>query len=295
MTSSSTTKTTSTTTDRDGRAARVLVTTITISLFQFDYCPGHRDGHLEQVRAAAAEAAARGSQVLLLPELWYSGYDLKNAAALAAPMGEGSFALASGLAREHNLHLCGSLLCRERDGSVRNRAVLHGPDGGVVGWYDKVHLFPKLSEDRYLVAGDRVPVFDLPWGPTALAICYDLRFPELFRRYWLGGDPCLVLVPSAWPEPRLKFFTLMTRARACENQCFVASCNRAGEGDGDQPAFGKSLVADPWGEQLGEAGRGAELLTLELPLGRIGKARAQLDLRGDLRRDLFYPGREPAP
>lgn len=270
------------------------MTTITISLFQFEYRPGDRDRHFALVRDAAAEAAARGSQLLLLPELWHSGYDLKQAGTLAAPMGEGPFARAAGLAAEHRLHLCGSLLCREKDGSVRNRAVLHCPDGGLAGWYDKVHLFPKLAEDRYLVAGNRLPVLDLPWGRTAMAVCYDLRFPELFRRYAFEGDPVLVLVPSAWPEPRLKFFTLMARARACENQCFVAACNRAGEGGDGQPAFGKSLVADPWGETIGEAGRGAELLTMELPLGRVGKARAQLDLRGDLRRDLFYPDPEPA-
>lgn len=270
------------------------MTTLTISLYQFDYHPGDVNGHLERVRSAAAEAAARGSSLLLLPELWYSGYDLKRSASLAVPLGEGHFALASQVARDHGLHLCGSLLCREDDGTVRNRAVLHGPDGGLIGWYDKLHLFPKLQEDRYLHAGDRLPVFDLPWGRTAMAICYDLRFPELFRRYALDRDPCLVLVPSAWPEPRLKYFTLMTRARACENQCFVASCNRAGAGGADQPAFGKSLAADPWGELLAEAGRGDELLTVELPLGRIGKARAQLDLRGDLRRDLFYPHREPS-
>lgn len=271
------------------------MTTITISLFQFEYRAGDAERHVELVRAAAAEAAARGSQLLLLPELWHSGYDLKRSGTLAAPMGEGPFALAAGLAAEQRLHLCGSLLCREADGSVRNRAVLHRPDGSVAGWYDKVHLFPKLAEHRYLAAGDRLPVLDLPWGRTAMAICYDLRFPELFRHYALGADSHLVLVPSAWPEPRLKFLTLMARARACENQCFVAACNRAGEGGEDEPAFGKSLVADPWGETLGEGGRGDQLLTVELPLGRIGKARAQLDLRGDLRRDLFYPERETAP
>jgi predicted amidohydrolase len=265
------------------------VTTLTISLFQLDYDQGDMTSRFERVRAATAEAAARGSSLLLLPELWCSGYDLKNADALAAPLGEGHFAQVAQLARERKLHLCGSMLCREEDGTVRNRAALHGPDGSLLGWYDKLHLFPKLSEDRYLHAGDRLPVFDLPWGRTAMAVCYDLRFPELFRSYALESDPRLVLVPSAWPEPRLKFFTLMTRARACENQCYVVSCNRAGEGE---PAFGKSLAADPWGEVVGEAGRGEELLTLELDLDRIDQARASLDLRGDLRRDIFYPPRE---
>ncbi len=270
------------------------MTTLTISLFQLDYRPGDSAGRLERVRAAAGEASSRGSSLLLLPELWYSGYDLANSAALAVPMGEGHFNQVAQLAREQRLHICGSLLCREGDGTVRNRAVLYGPGGELIGWYDKLHLFPKLREDRYFLAGDRLPQFDLPWGRTAMAICYDLRFPELFRHYALNGDPQLVLVPSAWPEPRLKYFTLMTRARACENQCFVASCNRAGQGGDGEPAFGKSLAADPWGELLAEAGRDEELLTVELPLGRIGKSRAQLDLRGDLRRDLFYPHREPS-
>jgi len=265
------------------------VTTLTISLLQLDYGQGDMDSRFERVRAAAAEAVARGSSLLLLPELWCSGYDLKNADALAAPLGEGHFAQVAQLARERGIHLCGSMLCREEDGTVRNRAALHGPDGGLIGWYDKLHLFPKLSEDRYLHAGDQLPVFDLPWGRTAMAVCYDLRFPELFRSYALESDPRLVLVPSAWPEPRLKYFTLMTRARACENQCFVAACNRAGEGE---PAYGKSLAADPWGEVVGEAGRGEELLTVELALDRIDGARASLDLRGDLRRDIFYPPRE---
>lgn len=266
--------------------------TLSISLFQADYRPDDRDGRVDRVRAAAAVASDRGSSLFLLPELWFSGYDLANSASLAVPLGQEHFSIAADLAREQRLHICGSLLCRAGDGTVRNRAVLHGPDGSLIGWYDKVHLFPKLNEDRYLRAGDRLPVFELPWGRTAMAVCYDLRFPELFRHYALESDPCLVLVPSAWPEPRLKYFTLMTRARACENQCFVASCNRAGNGTDGQPAFGRSLVVDPWGEVVAEAGRDEELLTVELPLGRIAKARTQLDLRGDLRRDLFYPSPE---
>ena len=225
--------------------------------------------------------------MLLLPELWLQGYDLERAAEWAAPLGKGGFAQTGALAREFGLHVAGSLLERHAAG-VSNTAVLYGPDGDLLGAYRKVHLFRLMQEPRYLVAGDHATLCPTPWGPTGLAICYDLRFPELFRAMALAGA-VLFVVPAQWPVRRVEAWLLLARARAVENELIVAACNRVGS-DGEVTFPGRSLVVDPWGNALAEGDDQERLLIAQADLREVHKARRYLTIYEDRRPDAYAVG-----
>ncbi len=258
---------------------------VKIALAQMDVSTGQPEVNLARVRSFAAEARAAGAEILLLPELWLHGYDLERAGEWAAPLGEGGFAHMAALAREFGLYMAGSLLERHAAG-ISNTAVLYAPDGGLLGSYRKVHLFRLMREHRYLVPGDHATLCATPWGPVGLAICYDLRFPELFRAMALAGA-ALFLVPAQWPVRRVEAWLLLARARAVENELFVAACNRVGD-DGQVEFPGRSCVADPWGNVLVEGDGQERLLVARIDLREVPKARRYLTIYEDRRPEAYY-------
>ncbi len=257
---------------------------LTISLAQMDIALGQPLANLAKVQEWTAEARRRGSDVVLFPELWSTGYDLENAARYATGLGEGLFAELAGLARENAIYICGSLLSRQ-DRRYYNTASLFSPTGKCLGHYNKIHLFRLMEEDRYLAAGQATPVFDLPWGQSAIAICYDLRFPELFRRYALAGAR-IIFLPAEWPYPRLEHWRTLLQARAIENQLFIAACNRVGESKGEKFS-GHSAIYDPWGRLVVEAGDGEVLLTASVDPAMVEEARRTIPVFADRRPELY--------
>lgn len=251
-----------------------------LSLAQIDIVLGQPAANLERARPLVEEAARRGSELLLLPELWTSGYDLERAAELAEPLDGYTARVLSGWAQAHKLWIAGSFLLRDGEG-VFNAAPLFGPRGQVLGPYRKIHRFGLMAEDRWLAAGETPGLFDLPWGATGLAICYDLRFPELFRTLALAGAR-LVLLPSEWPHPRLAHWRTLLRARAIENQCYVAAANRVGS-DRANDFCGHSVLIDPWGETVVEAGETEQLLTAALDLALVDEVRERIPVFTDRR------------
>jgi predicted amidohydrolase len=161
----------------------------------------------------------------------------------------------------HGVFLAGSVLGRV-EGAVLNTAVVYGPDGDFRLTYRKIHLFPPMGEDDLLQAGDELPTGAVRWATVGLAVCYDLRFPELFRGYACKGVD-LVIIPTHWPEERIEHWSLLLRARAVENQCFMVGCNGCGEAEGTRFG-GRSAMIGPWGQQLAEAGTGEEILSAKL-------------------------------
>ena len=263
---------------------------LTIALAQMDVLTGQPDANLARARDFAAQAQDAGADLLLLPELWFNGYDLERAEERAAPLGEGGFAHMADLAREFGLHMAGSLLERH-DGGASNTAVLYAPDGSLLGSYRKIHRFRLMQEHRYLAPGDHATLCPTPWGPVGLAICYDLRFPELFRVMALAGA-VLFLVPAQWPVRRVEAWLLLARARAVENELIVAACNRVGD-DGEATFPGRSLVVDPWGNVLVQGDDRERLLIARADLREIRKARRYLTVYEDRRPDAYRV--EPAP
>jgi len=256
---------------------------LTISLAQIDIALGRPEENLAKVEGMIAEASQRGSQIVLLPELWSTGYDLERAEEHARTT-ERLLARLTDLAKEHSLFIIGSLLSA-KEGHLYNRATILSPKGVLVGEYRKIHLFRLMEEEKYFAPGTETPVFDFPWGKGALAICYDLRFPELFRKYALGGAR-IVFLPAEWPYPRLEAWRILLRARAIENQFFMVGCNRVGKSKG-KVFFGCSSIYDPWGEPVLEGGEEEGLLTAEIDLDEVDEARREIPIFEDRREELY--------
>lgn len=265
---------------------------MTLTLVQMDCKLGDPAYNFARAEVFVAEAARRGSDLVLLPELWSTAYDLERAQELASPLvqhvGEGDagnwFGRLAGLAEAHGVWLAGSTL-EARDGRFYNCMTIYGPDGRLHAVYRKLHLFRLMQEEAYLAQGVESVVAELPWGQAGLAICYDLRFPELFRTYALHGAR-IMLIPSEWPHPRRMHWRTLLRARAIENQCFVAACNRVGETNGTS-FLGASAVIDPWGETVVEAGEAEALLTVRIDLGQVDAVRSRIPVFEDRRADLY--------
>lgn len=256
-----------------------------ISLAQMDTLLGDPDSNQAKARDMAAQAARNGSDVIVFPELWSTGYDLENAAIHAAPIDKGPFALMSSLAGEHSIQVTGSCLSLLGPEQFGNTAVYFDSSGRILGHYTKIHLFQLMSEHRYLTAGDHPTVLQTSWGRIGLAICYDLRFPELFRSYALAGVSAIFL-PAEWPHPRLAHWQVLLRARAIENQVYMIACNRVGV-SGDTHFLGHSCIIDPWGEIIVEAGEEEQLVTAEIDIGKVNQARSRIPVFEDRRPEVY--------
>ena len=261
---------------------------VSISLGQMRIKLGRVEENLETVEQMIAEAAQRDSQLILLPELWSTGYDLENATDYADPLEAGMFAQISQLAAKHQIAVFGSILER-KNGKVMNCASYHSADGDLAGVYRKIHLFRLFDEHKWLGEGDQTVALDLPWGTTGLAICYDLRFPELFRRYAVAQGAKLILLCAEWPLIRVSHWRSLLIARAIENQCFVAATNACGE-TGGTDFGGHSMIIDPWGEVIAEADETERLLTATIDLSEVDRVRQTIPVFEDRRPDAYLPG-----
>lgn len=197
---------------------------------------------------------ASDSDLIVLPEIWYPGYfafdEYERAADATAELLDAFSKMAA--AAKACLHI-GSLIEAE-DGNHYNTSVLFGPDGTELARYRKIHLFGFGSqEQQVLTAGTDVVVADTPLGRLGMAVCYDLRFPEMFRRMVEQGAIGFI-VASAWPHPRVEAWSTLLRARAIENQAFMFACNGVGSAGKSATLCGRSAIVDPWGVTVASLG-----------------------------------------
>jgi predicted amidohydrolase len=239
----------------------------------------------ERVRAVSERVRGlRGADLIGLPELWPTGYfdfDRYEQEAEAFP-GSTVHAIRAA-ARDARAHVAGgSVLERAADGRLHNTAFLVDPDGELVLSYRKIHTFGYQSlEARLLASGKQIDSVETTLGRVGLTTCYDLRFPEMFRVLVDRGAE-IVVMPAAWPRPRIEHWQLLARARALENQVFLVACNGAG-GDHGTSLGGTSLIADPWGEIVARAGDGEETLEAEIDPGRVQAIRREFPVLADRR------------
>jgi omega-amidase len=257
---------------------------ITVSLAQINIKDGDPRKNWVTVNEWTTEAARRGSDIVIFPELWDNGFALEHAKETASTLSGGLFAQVTALSRSLNIHIFGSML-EKRGVGIYNSAAVFTPRSGIMGAYRKIHLFEGMSEGQYLTPGESPLSVDLPWGATGFAICYDLRFPELFRRYFNEGAKVVVL-PAEWPAPRIKHWRALIQARAIENQCFMLACNRVGEYSGNTFP-GHSMIVDPWGELVCEAGDGETMMTVKIDTDLVDQVRAKLPVLQDRRPALY--------
>lgn len=240
-------------------------------------------------RAADLVRAQAGADLVVLPELWApTGFGYADWAERAEPVAGPTISAMQEAARDAGVTLhAGSIVERLAEpgpegNDLANTSVLLGPDGAVLATYRKIHRFGfGAGEPRLMEAGEDVVVLDLLGTRVGLSTCYDLRFPELYRAQVDAGAE-VFLVPAAWPAPRVAHWSLLGRARALENQCFLLACNTAGTHAGTEMG-GRSQVVAPTGEVLAEAGTGQEVLTADLDLGAVARYRADFPVLADRR------------
>jgi nitrilase len=240
--------------------------------------------NLEVTARLVAEAADTGAQLVALPEYFaiISG-DERAKVAIRETDGEGPLQdFLRETAARHGIWLVGGTvpLLAEAGGKVRNTTLVYDPDGERVARYDKIHLFGfSRGEERYdeaetIEPGDTVVTFESPVGRVGLSVCYDLRFPELYRAM---GAVDLILVPSAFTcTTGRAHWELLLRTRAIENQCYVMAPAQGGRHPSGRVTWGHSMIVDPWGEVLACRDEGAGVVSAEIELARIAAVRESL-------------------
>jgi predicted amidohydrolase len=234
-------------------------------------------------RAEGLIRRAVGADLVLLPEIWNVGYfSFDKYAAEAEPLEGETVARLRAAARAANAYLFGGSFVERGPRGLHNTSVLIDPTGDVLGVYRKMHLFGYTSDEaKLLTPGDEVVVAKAPFGTVGLSTCYDLRFPELYRRQALAGAQ-LFLVASGWPYPRLEAWQILNRTRAIENQAFLASSNCVGVNRGRQ-FCGHSMIVDPWGTVLAGGGDDECLVAAEVDLAAVEEARTRFPAFTDRR------------
>lgn len=217
----------------------------------------------------------KGADLIVLPEIWNVGFMSFHRYVPEAETAEGrTLGAMRDAAREVKAHLHTGSFVEKDAGRYYNSSYLISPDGDLLANYRKIHLFGYNSkETEILTPGDAVVVADTPLGKLGMATCFDLRFPELFRRMIDQGAE-IFLVCSAWPYPRLEHWLMLNRVRALENQSFLIAANSVGTNRGIQ-FVGHSLIVDPWGIAVSAAGDKEAILETAIDPADLHSAREE--------------------
>jgi predicted amidohydrolase len=225
--------------------------------------------NIETARRLVAEAAAAGARLVLLPEYWaIMGNKDSDKVERAEALGQGVIQeFMANLAREHGIWLIGGTLPLQSDqaGKVLNTTLVFDDQGNQVARYDKIHLFgfsngsESYDESLTIVPGSEVASFDAPPGRVGLSVCYDLRFPELYRAL---GACALIVVPAAFTHTTGRaHWEVLLRARAIENQCYVLAAAQGGLHPNGRRTWGHSMLIDPWGKIVAELDEGEGVIS----------------------------------
>lgn len=240
--------------------------------------------NIATVQCLVGDAVAAGAELVLLPEYWaIIGMHEKDKLAQAEQFGDGVMQnCLRELAKQHGICLIGGTIPLQSPeaGKVLNTTLVFDPQGACVARYDKMHLFgfqkgnESYNESRTILHGDRVGYFAASFGRVGLSVCYDLRFPELYRAL---GDCTLIVVPSAFTDTTgCAHWEVLLRARAIENQCYVLAAAQGGTHRNGRRTWGHSMLIDPWGEVLSVLPEGEGVVSGVLDVARLAAVRASL-------------------
>ena len=235
-------------------------------------------------RRLVTDAAQQGAQLVLLPEYWslMAMHEADKVGHAEQHDGGPIQQFMADLAREHQVWLIGGTLpmVAAAPDKVMNTMMVYGPDGERAMRYDKIHLFSftqgeeSYDEGRTIVAGAEVATFEAPFGKVGLSVCYDLRFPELYRAM---GDCSLIVVPAAFTYTTGKaHWEILLRARAIENQCYVLAAAQGGQHRNGRRTWGHSMLIDPWGEIKAVLAEGEGVVIGDLEPHRLQRVRDSL-------------------
>ncbi len=222
--------------------------------------------------------------IVCFPELFTTGFDLKNINNYAEEFSGESFNRISKISK-NNFLVIGSILENEKQ-KFYNTAFIIGKNGDILGKYRKIHLFAPMLEKQYLTPGELIQIFNIPElnnMKLGLAICYDIRFPGLFRKMALEGAQ-IIFIPSEFPSPKNDIWRTLIMARAIENQLFIVGINRVGKGDSNH-FFGNSIITN--GNSHHILGSNQEIKIIEINLHDLIEIKSQLSILDDCRFDLY--------
>ncbi|OMF33802.1 carbon-nitrogen hydrolase [Paenibacillus sp. FSL H8-0548] len=258
-----------------------------LALLQMHIEAGNPEANFEKLASMLEEAVhqAEKPDVIMFPEMWNTGYALTEIQTLADHEGERTKAFLSEFSKKHGVYIIGGSIAERKGDKILNTIFAFNREGEVIADYSKIHLFRLMEEEKYLVAGDKLGKLEIEGTSAGLMICYDIRFPELARKLALEGAK-LLFIPAEWPHPRLHHWRTLLAARAIENQMFVIACNRMGS-SGDTKFFGHSLVLDPWGETIAQAGEEETILYATIDLALVDAVRSKIPVFEDRRPSIY--------
>jgi omega-amidase len=251
---------------------------------QLDIAWEDKAENFRRVRAMLAETTIEPGALVVLPEMFATGFSMHVDTIAEAADGPTHRFLAE-LAREHQAFVLGGVVTRADDGRGRNDAVLFDPQGTLRTRYAKMHPFSFAGETKHYQAGEHTTLFAWHDFHVAPLVCYDLRFPEVFRQAVRAGAELLVVIAN-WPQPREAHWLALLPARAIENQAYLVGVNRAGR-DPHAPYSGRSQIIGPRGQILAEAGQQQQLLVADVELAPLVEYRRQFPALADVRADLL--------
>lgn len=258
-----------------------------LALLQMHIEAGNPEANFSKLTSMLEEAVSQEQKpdVIMFPEMWNTGYALKEIHTIADRDGARTKAFLSDFSKKNGVHIIGGSIAELKSEKVLNTIYAFDREGNVAADYSKIHLFRLMDEEKYLAAGDKPGRLEIEGAQAGLMICYDIRFPELARKLALEGAK-LLFVPAEWPHPRLHHWRTLLTARAIENQMFVIACNRMGT-SGSTEFFGHSIVLDPWGETIAEAGEEETIIYADIDLSLVDAVRSKIPVFED-RRPAIY-------
>ncbi len=253
------------------------------ALIQLNIVWEDRQRNYEKAESFAKMAAGDSCDLIVLPEMFNTGFSMDLATTPDEGIGATTSAL-SEIARKNNINLiAGFPIKAPGEDKGRNMAVAYDRKGMLMATYTKMHPFCLADEQKYYIAGDNVTTFDIDGVPSSIFICYDLRFPEVFRK--VAKRVQAIFVIANWPSERVEHWNALLKARAIENQCFLIGVNRTGI-DGNGICYsGSSCIIDPMGSFICSGGESDEYIVCVFDPGRVNEVRSKFPFLKDMRLD----------
>jgi len=253
---------------------------MTILGCQLDISWENKRKNYEKAGALLNQQKLSAGSLVVLPEMFATGFSM-DAGKIAERAGGPTTDFMKQLAREKGVYVLGGLVRQDSVSRVFNEAICVAPSGRRVVRYDKLHLFRPGGESKHYAPGGDITLFQ--WGNFKVAsfVCYDLRFPEIFRMATLRGAEVLVVIAN-WPRRRSIHWSLLLQARAIENQAYVVGVNRCGQ-DPQLDYSGGTVVIGPWGDTIASAGENETVISADLDRAVVTKCRRDFAVLRDVR------------
>lgn len=256
-----------------------------IALLQLDITWEEKDRNIKKAELYLKKASDNGCDVAVLPEMFNTGFSM-NISKIADNEEGTTHKRLSELAKKYNINIiAGYPIKKRQEDKGRNIAAVYDRKGIKIAYYTKIHPFSYANEDKYYHFGKDPVIFELDGIPSSIFICYDLRFPEIFRR--ISDNVHMIFIIANWPASRIQHWDILLKARAIENQCFIIGVNRIGV-DGNRISYnGHSQIISPWGDVIVIADETAEYINSEIDINLVKEIREKYPFLKDKKSSNF--------